>query len=105
MEPIIANWVAARGSTVAEGAVVGICVGRDVREGAMVAVATGAFVTVAAGGSVGMGVCVHGKACETTPQASDTRTIDNGKYLRTFNIPISFPSNFGCHKVTWQPDQ
>ncbi len=105
MEPIIASWVAARGSTVAVAAAGGICVGMDEGEGATVAVATGAVVTVAVGGSVGMGACVPGKAYETTPQASDTRTIDNGKYLRTFNIPISFPSNFGRRNVTWQPDQ
>ena len=105
MEPLMASWVAARGSTVAVAAAVGICVGMDVGEGAMVAVATGAVVTVGGGGSVGMGACVPGRACETTPQAGDTRTIDNGKYLRTFHIPISFPSNFGRRNVTWQPDQ
>jgi len=105
MEPIMASWVAARGSTVAVAAAVGICVGMDEGEGATVAVATGTVVTVAGGGSVGMGACVPGRACEITPQACDTGTIDNGKYLRTFNIPISFPSNFGCHNVTWQPDQ
>jgi hypothetical protein len=77
----------------------------DVGEGAMVAAVTGTVVTVAGGGSVGMGACVPGRACETTPQASDTRTIANSKYLRTFNIPISFPSNCGCCYVTWEPDQ
>ena len=77
----------------------------DVGEGAAVSVTSGAVVTVAGGGSVGMGVCVPGKTRETNPQARDSRTIDNDKYLRTFAIPISFPSKCGCHNTTWQPDQ
>ena len=89
IEPIMASWVAASGSTVAEGAMVGIWEGMDVGEGAVVLVASGAIVTVAGGGSVGMGVCVPGKACETTPQASENKTIINSNNLRNFNMKIS----------------
>jgi hypothetical protein len=93
IEPIMASWVAASGSIVAEGATVGICVGMAVAEGAIVSVANGTVVMVAGEGSVGIGVCVPGKACETTPQASESKIIDNGKNERTFNMKISFLTN------------
>jgi hypothetical protein len=104
MEPINASWVAARGSTVAEAAIVGISVGEAVGDEVDVDATFVAEGTDVGGGSVGIGVCVPGKACETAPQASDSRTIDNGKNLRTFNITISFPSHDASHMVCWQLD-
>jgi hypothetical protein len=85
-EPISAARVAVWGSTVGEDATVGICVDVSVGEGARVVVTSGALVTATGGGSVGMGVWVTGNACETSPQARDNITIDNGKNLPTFNI-------------------
>jgi hypothetical protein len=113
-EPIMAARVADCGSTVAEGLALGISVEVFVAEGAKVAVksgegviglTSGKLVLADRGDTGGTGVFVTGKACETSPQARENRTIDNGKNLRTFNIQISFPKNCDCHTLIWQPDQ